>query len=205
VTTFTYTEYTNPVMSGNQPSEAIDSLYYNDKTKELLVGAASSGEAYVYTGVPRHVYVAFKEAVSKGFFWNKIVKRQYGPSKDVGWTDEVDFVEYGRHLAAAGTPKGLTTNEQTKTSTNVLAFPLKSEPTVASAAVHTGDPSKAVEVQFDDAIGTTVVFSMGGDDKTVDFDDKYTVRDAVAEVSRIADMLGIGSNLVIKAVTVRFE
>lgn len=198
MTDFIYTEKTDPVKSGSVPSQVIDCLYYNEKTKELLVGVVDSNNAYIYEGVPRHVYVSFASAISKGYFWNKIVKKQYGPADDAGWTDEVNFIEYATpSTASVGTPKGLTEN---LTGAQVLAFPLKSEPTPAPVK-----QNATAEVKFDDAKSTTVVFNMGGDDKTVDFDDKVTVVDAVKEISRIADMLGLGANLTIKSVTVNFE
>ena len=202
MTDFTYTHKTDPVLSGSRPSEVLSYLYYNEKTKELLVGVKDNNNAYVYTGVPKHVYDAFAIALSKGYFWNKIVKPQYGPADDAGWADEVNLVEYGsvRIQGTVGTPKGLT-DATAATSASVLAFPLSTDkPQVAQIK-----QNATAEVTFDDAIGTTVLFNFGGEDRTVDFDDKFTVRDAVAEVSRIADMLGMGKTLTIKAVTVRFE
>lgn len=199
---FNYTDSVDPVTgAGGKPSEAVECLYYNANTKELLVGLIESEKAYVYTGVPTHVFVAFKNAVSKGFFYSKIVKTQYGPGEPVGFTDEVVYRDVSVTPAQAGTPKGLTTNENTKVSTNVLAFPLKTEPSVAYATVSTSAP----EVKFDDAVSTTVVFNMGGNDATTDFNDKTTVSEAVAEISRLADMLGLGKALTIKSVTVHFE
>lgn len=199
MTEFIYTEKTDPVKSGSRSSEVIECLYYNEKTKELLVGVVDSNNAYVYSGVPRHVYTGFANAVSKGYFWNKVVKRQYGPADDAGWTDEVNFIEYGKENLNAGptvgTPKGLAD----KTSSSVLVFPLKAE------AAPLPVPVDANEVVFDDAVSSTVVFSMGGETKTVDFNDKTSVRDAVAEITRIAEILGLGKSLTIKKVTINFE
>lgn len=209
--TFTFTDSADPVTSaGGRPSEAIESLYYNSGTKELLVGLVESGRSYLYTGVPVHVYSAFKSAVSKGYFYSKIVKTQYGPGDNFGRTDEVDYVQHGTvHAlplrATAGTPKGLVTSRDTRdtTSASVLAFPLKTE---AAPQVPNSLPVPAKqELKFDDAVSSTVTFNMGGDDKAVDFNDKTTVSEAVAEVTRIAEMLGLGEELLIKSVTVHFE
>lgn len=195
MTTFNYTHEIDPVTSaGGNPSKAIEYLYYNDRTKELLVGLVESERAYLYKGVPQHVFVAFQNAVSKGYFYSKIVKSNYGPAECLGWTDDVDFIDVNAPVASAGTPKGLTTNENTKVSANVLAFPLSTEPKPVTA-----------EVKFDDAVSTDVVFNLGGSDATTTFNDVVTVSGAVAEITRIAEMLGLGEALTIKSVTVNFE
>lgn len=194
---FIFTDEVNPVVGQNgRPSEAVSWIYYNEKTKELLVGLAESEKAYLYHGVPVHAFSGFKNAVSKGYYYSTLVKRNYGPGDFFAWSDDVRVEKaQDAKVTAIGTPKGLTTNENTIVSSSVLAFPLKTE-----------DKSyKSDGAVFDDAKSTSVVFNMGGDDKTVDFNDKKTVKDAVAEISRIADMLGLGSSLLIKSVTVHFE
>ena len=198
MTDFVYTEKTDPVKSGSRPSQVIECLYYNDKTKELLVGVVDTNNAYIYEGVPRHVYVAFVGAVSKGYFWNKIVKKQYGPADDAGWTDEVNFIEYGSQATAtAGTPKALNDN----TGANVLLFPLKAEPEAAPVKVKT----EASEPVFKDAKSADVKFNLGGRDAVTTFTGTQTVSAAVAEITQIAETLGLGEALVIKAVTINFE
>jgi hypothetical protein len=189
-------------------SEVVDEIFYNEKTKELTVVLNDTENVYKYSGVLVHVWNAFEQAVSKGYFYNKLVKPTYGPASNLGWADTVSFEDaneaqvYSIHAGnSVGTPKGLTTNEDTKVSTNVTAFPLKAESTATYATVHTSAP----EVKFDDAISTDVVFNLGGSDATTTFNDVVTVSGAVAEITRIAEMLGLGKALTIKSVTVNFE
>lgn len=204
MTTVTYTHHTD-----NFTSEVVDEIFYNEKTKELAVVLNDTENVYKYTGVPVHVWNAFAQSVSKGYFYNKLVKAQYGPADNLGWADGVIFEEAGEaqvyHIHAGnavGTPKGLRTTPSTKdsTSASVLAFPLKAESTTAPVK-----QKATAEVKFDDAVSTDVVFNLGGADATTTFDDATTVSEAVAEITKIAEMLGLGQALAIKSVTVNFE
>lgn len=78
-TEFEYTDYTDPV------SSAVEEVYYNDQTKELVV-QLNSGHAYRYSNVPRFVYDTFaKGVVSAGHFYATNVKRDYGPGTYEGY------------------------------------------------------------------------------------------------------------------------
>lgn len=190
MTDFQYTDALEDI-----DSSAVDDAYYNVNDKTLLVVLASSEDAYVYTGVPSYVWSAFKSASSKGSYYATQIKRNYGPAKPLGnvWDLDIDeastasvtpiapYVTLGNPpTAATGTPKGLTLSENAKVTTSAEAFPGVSKAT------------------------TTVTFETdGGVRKEVDFNDKSTVDEALAEFSRLATMLGV--DLKVKAVTVNFE
>lgn len=180
MTDFQYTDALEDI-----DSSAVDDAYYNVNDKTLLVVLASSEDAYVYTGVPSYVWSAFKSASSKGSYYATQIKRNYGPAKPLGnvWDLDIDEATTASVTPIApyvtlGTPKALVDN--TKTSSSVEAFPGVSKAT------------------------TTVTFETdGGVRKEVDFNDKSTVDEALAEFSRLATMLGV--DLKVKAVTVNFE
>lgn len=67
-------------------SELVDSVFYNNNKKEMVVGLDNDESIvtyYRYENVPPHVYQNFKTASSKGSFFNLTVKREYGPSVEV--------------------------------------------------------------------------------------------------------------------------
>jgi hypothetical protein len=58
------------------PSTAIRSLFYNSTRRELSV-TFLTGRRYVYTDVPTDVYEAFKNAPSRGAFFNHEIRDRY--------------------------------------------------------------------------------------------------------------------------------
>ena len=57
-------------------SSVIDTIGY-DKASNRLYVRFNSGWEYVYPGVPRQVYAAFREAPSKGQFFNYVIKDRF--------------------------------------------------------------------------------------------------------------------------------
>ena len=60
-------------------SRFLKRVTYNKDTLELSVHMERAGEATVYTciNVPKFVYNGFKEATSKGSFFNKNIRGKY--------------------------------------------------------------------------------------------------------------------------------
>jgi KTSC domain len=58
------------------PSTAIRSLFYHSTKRELSVTFVT-GRRYVYTDVPADVYEAFKNAPSRGAFFNHEIRDRY--------------------------------------------------------------------------------------------------------------------------------
>jgi len=58
------------------PSTVVTRFDYDEATRELQV-TFSSGMTYTYYGVPRQVHAAFRDAPSRGQFFNKWIKDRY--------------------------------------------------------------------------------------------------------------------------------
>jgi KTSC domain-containing protein len=58
------------------PSTAIRSLFYHSNKRELSVRFVT-GRRYVYIDVPADVYEAFKNAPSRGAFFNHEIRDRY--------------------------------------------------------------------------------------------------------------------------------
>lgn len=84
-------------------SQIVLAAYYDANTSELLVSLAGSG-VYLYHNVPATTWSEFKNAESKGHFYNTVVKRHYGPGTGYLFVG----VEPIDDEPAKGTPKGLT-------------------------------------------------------------------------------------------------
>lgn len=61
-------------------STAINELRYSARREELTI-MFTDGTGYKYSGVPRNMFVAFKEAPSKGKFFNRFVREGYNYEK----------------------------------------------------------------------------------------------------------------------------
>lgn len=201
-------EYTEALPNSN--STAVKAAYYNVDDKTLLVVMRENGNAYRYDGVPSWVWADFKRSSSLGHFFATTLKRSYGPAKYLGTGNRLSIVQKGavasvtplpkrthEHYslgtapaprAVVGTPKGLTLASDAKVTTKAEAFPLTVAPAPAQGVL------KAT---------TSVLFEAFGADKTVAFDDKSTVDEALVEFNRIANAMGVSAK--VKAVTVHFE
>jgi KTSC domain len=58
------------------PSTMIQHISYDETTRELHVTFVS-GAAYTYYQVPKQVYGAFRDAFSKGQYFNANIKNRY--------------------------------------------------------------------------------------------------------------------------------
>lgn len=201
MTDFTYTD------ASTKSSTAVKSAYYNSDDKTLLVVMRENGNAYRYDGVPSWVWTDFKASSSVGRYFSTKIKPSYGPSKFVGIGKNLRIeakntvasvtslpnaryslgtppVAPGRR-AAVGTPKGLTVAPNATVTNGQIAANKLAAPVLPLV--------KSSTVKFATEIG----------EKSVTFDDKYTVEAAHAEVFKIADMLGL--EIEVKSVTVNFE
>ncbi|CDX32321.1 KTSC domain-containing protein [Mesorhizobium sp. B4-1-3] len=59
------------------PSTAIQNIRYDPSRRILSVWFVPSGERYDYEGVGPKIYSGFKEASSKGRFFNKFVRDRF--------------------------------------------------------------------------------------------------------------------------------
>lgn len=57
-------------------SEVVRGVYYNVRSKELHV-VLNSGNVAGYLNVPSDIFVDFREAKSRGKFWNKVIKKHF--------------------------------------------------------------------------------------------------------------------------------
>ena len=58
------------------PSSVVSKFYY-DQSRSVLRVIFVSGLVYEYLQVPEEVYLAMKEALSKGTFLNEHIKKNY--------------------------------------------------------------------------------------------------------------------------------
>jgi hypothetical protein len=59
------------------PSTAIQRIDYDSAKRELFVTFVPTGKTYVYFGVPADVYRAFREASSRGQYFNFYIRDRY--------------------------------------------------------------------------------------------------------------------------------
>jgi len=70
-------------------SSFVEEVAYDADEYELLV-LLNSARGYLYKNVPPSVFRAFKEAHSKGQYYNNWIKRSgYGPATEVAWDTEI--------------------------------------------------------------------------------------------------------------------
>ena len=58
------------------PSTVIDLFNYDHRTATLTI-VFRSGNVYAYKDVPEHIYLEFKEASSKGRYFNHEIKNRF--------------------------------------------------------------------------------------------------------------------------------
>jgi hypothetical protein len=93
-------------------SSLVDEVAYDSESHELLVSLHS--DSYLYKGVPVSVYRDFAKAWSKGGFYNRVIKKEYGRGESVGWDAEVvekttPAPDMGS-VTTSGTPFNVTTS-----------------------------------------------------------------------------------------------
>lgn len=59
------------------PSTSIRKTHYDPATRTLSVWFVSSGNRYDYEDVPAETYAAFRQAFSKGRFFNTFIRDRY--------------------------------------------------------------------------------------------------------------------------------
>jgi hypothetical protein len=68
------------------PSTAIQRIDYDEQTRELFVTFVPTGKTYVYFGVPQDVFDDFRNAPSRGQFFNFYIRDRY-VYREVAGTD----------------------------------------------------------------------------------------------------------------------
>ena len=59
------------------PSTSISKIAYDPDNRILSVWFVASGRRYDYEEVPAHVYASFRNAFSKGRFFNAVIRDNY--------------------------------------------------------------------------------------------------------------------------------
>lgn len=192
-------------------SNLVGEAYYNDSTRELVVLLGYDGEAYKYDGVPLNVYNELVSASSVGGFYNRVIKRDYGPGTylgSLGWDNTSYFingykapamaapvVNEGPYLTLA--PEGLSTSgghfTVTSDEKDGSYFSL-----VAPNAVETVDEGENFTLRHE------VVFTVNGteDEKTYSATAE-SVDEATKALFEVAGMLDV--QVRVRRVTVYFE
>lgn len=79
-------------------SDLTPEVHYNANTRDLMVNLDPADDAetdvlYVYHNVPQAVFDEFRNADSKGAFYNRVIKRTYGPGDLLGDYLDIEEIE----------------------------------------------------------------------------------------------------------------
>jgi len=66
------------------PSTSIRKIAYDRETRVLSVWFVASGKRYDYDAVPEETYAAFRNAFSKGRFFNNHIRYRFGYREIMG-------------------------------------------------------------------------------------------------------------------------
>jgi len=190
-------------------STAVEEALYDAPTRTFYV-ELSSGGTYAYTGVPESVWNDFKRAVSKGRFYAKTIKREYGQGVYLGQSnldsveerdDSVEAADMGP--VTAGTPQAWS---YSSTAT------VDGKPVVALAGDGSGNvgPTKfdlVTNLQpalLEDRLSHTVRFTVGDSTAVKSYRlDAKDVAEAVAVLNGIGDAVDL--EFKVKEVVTHFE
>lgn len=193
-------------------SHAVEGALYDKTTKTFYVQLASG--SYVYDNVPEDVWNSFKSALSKGRFYAKTIKRDYGPGTALDW-DALDYAE-PRDDSVPAADMGPVTN--TFVSSYNFGGPVTTTDTVGTPknlsysdkAVVDGKrvvPARTFNLQaplLEQKLEHVVHFRVdGGTDVKQYTLSAESVSAAVATVNDIANALGL--EFTVTEVCVRFE
>jgi KTSC domain len=64
-------------LNDDMPSTSIRKIDYDPTTRTLSVWLVASGKRYDYDDVPPEIYAAFRQAFSKGRFFNDAIRNQF--------------------------------------------------------------------------------------------------------------------------------
>jgi len=173
-------------------SQAVDVVYYNKSTQELVVGLLS-GETYLYADVPSRIFDEFNTpGVSAGRLYATVVKRSYGPGTYLGYDPEFDKASVpAADMGTVGTPKDLRYAVGAvvgNSSGSSLRFDLAQKPAPV-------EPAK-----YPHAVTFTVEDNEDRKTYNVDAVNVDAAVEALAEVS-----YALGVNVDVKSVLVSFE
>lgn len=173
-------------------SHAVETAIYDADTKTFAVELAS-GSVYAYKNVPEHVWNSFKASISKGRFYNKTIKKDYGPGTELDeWAvEEADKRAYNApdmgsvtatagSLGLTGTPKNLTYAADAKVDGKPVAEQRYSLVTNLQPAL------------LEDRLDHTVRFTVGDNTEVKSYRfNAESVADAVAVVNGLGDAMGL--------------
>lgn len=165
-------------------SSAIEEAAYDAETKTLYVSLNSGG--YAYDNVDESTWKGFKNAFSKGRYYAKNIKRDFGPGRVLDW-DAFDYAEAREPSAPATGPQTFVTS----TAQTYVGAP-QAWTLAPNAKVETVTRTFNLQAPIlEESLRHTVRFTVGGgtDVKSYSFNAK-DVTEAVSEVNEIANMLG---------------
>lgn len=196
-------EYTHEFSGAG--SEAVDDVYYDSETNELLV-VVTSGYGYLYRGVPYSVFDQFRNADSFGRFYNFMVKGKY-TSIGIGYDPEVDEKSYeAPSMAAVGTPKALTYADGASITFAPEGFGISNGQFVTTGSlVSLSAPVAsypADRVTYKHVVHFTV--EGGNEVKTYTVEAGSNVHEGVEALKEVAEALG-QNDFVVKGVYISFE
>ena len=163
-------------------SDAVDQAWYDERDGTLAVDLHDV--IYLYEKVPVNFAETITAVSSVGREWLPALKKTYGPSTDIGYLWELDFVAAEVPVATVGTPKALNEPAQNE---HQPYLSLVSETPV-------GNKTNSYYVHFDVA-GVEKQYQIGG---------VTSVDEAVSEFNNLVDMLGT-PDIALKGVFVEFE
>lgn len=194
MTTFTATH------SADVKSKAVDTLTYNENTRELVIDWHD--DLYKYSGVPLETY----KAVVAGTYKNGLtdasvgraaqrVKKDFGPGDYLGKFGEVKFVKADASrptFPLAAQPATLATKAPTVATSVTAASTYSLTPSPAAPSVNVGS-----EVTY------TVDFKANGERREYTAAGVNSVDEAIAALNEVAQMLGV--ELTVTGVYVDFD
>ena len=189
-TTFEFTD------TQDVKSSAVDTLTYNENTRELVVDLHD--DLYKYDGVPRSRFEQILHAPSVGRDFHDL-KKNYGPADYLGPYGSVTFVPVDKATKPTFPPAAQPSVLASKSgvATNV--------PTASTSASQTFSLTPSVNVGTEGKATYTVDFVPAGADEPREYTAQGvdSVEEAIAALNEVADMLGV--TLTVKGVYVEFE
>lgn len=177
--TFSYTHKYLP------SSTAIQEAYYNDEQQELVV-VVNGGTAYQYSDFDISDWNAFTSAHSAGHWYAKVIKREFGPGENLGFMNEEDsYFQEDQTVEAPDMGPVWSFKGDLGVNTFVSA-------------------TTGINAAMSNIRKHTVRFNSGISDREYSVN-AVSVDAAVADLMRIARMLGIEEQITVKEVVTHFE
>jgi hypothetical protein len=184
-------------------SSLVESAYYDSVTTRLAVTLldddGDTAFTYVYSHVPFGTYESFRHADSKGEYYNRVIKRQYGPGDNLGYMDDDDFTIRLSSIidATQAAPVTITASNSPYVSLSAVAEASQAEENFVSLE----RPESDERVTYKHVVHFTV--EGGNEVKTYTVEAGSNVHEATDALAESAKALGI--DVTVKGVFISFE